>query len=76
MHQFTIQINGARRSGQLTIAVPPFSLVQMPISDPDSYGHFDLVVIADAPSRWAFYASTIDNSTQEAHTIIGQSGDN
>jgi photosystem II stability/assembly factor-like uncharacterized protein len=76
MHQFTIQIDGSHASGQLTIAVPPFSLVQVPIAAADGYGHLDLAVFADAPSRWIFYGSTINNSTQEAHTTIGAPGDN
>jgi len=76
MHQFTIQINGSLRSGQLTIAVPPFSLVQVPIAAADDYGHLDLAVFADASSRWILYGSTINNSTQEAHTTIGAPGDN
>ena len=75
MHQFTIQINGERGSGQLTIAVPPFSLVQVPIA-PADYGNVDLVVFADASTRWCFYGSTINNSTHEAHTTVGVPGDN
>jgi len=74
MHQFTIQINGERGSGQVTIAVPPFSLVQVPIADAD-YGNVDLVVFADASTRWCFYGSSINNSTQEAHTTIGVPAD-
>jgi photosystem II stability/assembly factor-like uncharacterized protein len=75
VHQFTIQIHGERGSGQLTIAVPPFSLVQVPITATD-YGHLDLVVFADRSSRWVFYGSTINNSTLEAHTILGAPSDN
>ena len=74
-HRFTIQINGERGSGQRTIDVPPFSLVQVPITAGD-YGHLDLVAFADASSRWVFYGSTINNSTLEAHTILGAPSDN
>jgi hypothetical protein len=70
VHQFTVQINGERASGQFTVAVPPFSLMQWPIPNAD-YGALSLVVFADTSTRWLFYGSTIDNTTGEARTTVG-----
>ncbi|HMC20925.1 MAG TPA: hypothetical protein VKL19_03675 [Thermoanaerobaculia bacterium] len=70
-HQFTIQINGDRATGQLTFAVPPFSLVQTALPDAD-YGSISLDVFADTSStRWLFYGSVIDRTTGEAQTVLG-----
>jgi photosystem II stability/assembly factor-like uncharacterized protein len=70
LHQFTIQFNGQRASGQITIAVPPFSLVQVPVPSGD-YGPLSLAVFADTSTRWLFYGSTINNITEEAQTTVG-----
>jgi photosystem II stability/assembly factor-like uncharacterized protein len=69
-HQFTIQINGARASDQVTVAVPPFSLVQMALPDAD-YGDLSVVAIADTATRCLLYTSLIDRSTLEAQTFVG-----
>jgi hypothetical protein len=70
LHQFTVALNGERASNQFTTAVPPFSLVQMPIPDGD-YGTLSIVVIADSSTHWLFYGSTIDRFTGEASTTTG-----
>jgi len=70
LHQFTIALNGERASNQFTTAVPPFSLVQMPIPDGD-YGALSIVVIAESSTNWLFYGSTIDRFTGEASTTTG-----
>ena len=69
-HQFTIQINGQRSSGQVTIAVPPWSLVQISIPEAD-YGDLSLVAIPDSATAFLFYGSLIDRSTGGAQTLIG-----
>lgn len=68
-HQFTIQINGVRASNQITVAVPPFSLVQMAVPDAD-YGDLSMVAIPDSATRWLLYASLIDRSNHAAETFV------
>ena len=69
--QFTIQINGARASNQVTVAVPPFSLVQMAVPDGD-YGDLSLVALPDTATRWLLYASLIDRSNHATETFIAR----
>ena len=69
-HQFTIQIVGADDAGLFTIAVPPFTLVQMPLPDAD-YGPLWLDGSCDtADCRWLMYGSTIDLQTGQARTSL------
>jgi photosystem II stability/assembly factor-like uncharacterized protein len=68
--QVTMQINGDRASGQFTVAVPPFSLVQTPLPE-SNYGTLSIVAFADTATKWLFYASTIERSTGEAQTTLG-----
>jgi photosystem II stability/assembly factor-like uncharacterized protein len=70
-HQFTIQIDGERANGQLTIEVPAFSLAQVPLPEGD-YGALTLDVLADRPdARWLLYGSSVDRTTGEAQTSLG-----
>lgn len=67
--QFTIAIHGSKATGQLTFAVPPFSLAQVPVGG--DYGTLNVTVTADQSTRWLLYASTIDNTTSDARTTLG-----
>jgi photosystem II stability/assembly factor-like uncharacterized protein len=70
-HQFTIQVTGERASGQTTIEVPAFSLVQLPIPEGD-YGRVTIDAFADGSgSRWVLYGSSINQATRQAQTILG-----
>jgi photosystem II stability/assembly factor-like uncharacterized protein len=70
-HQFTIQIDGERANGQLTIEVPAFSLAQVPLPEGD-YGALTLDVLADRPdARWLLYGSSVDRTSGEAQMSLG-----
>ncbi|HLJ75494.1 MAG TPA: hypothetical protein VKU62_12960, partial [Thermoanaerobaculia bacterium] len=73
-HEFTVQLNGERANGQISIAVAPLSMIQAPAPDGD-YGNLSVVTTADTAARWLSYASTINNTTGEARTSIGNAKD-
>lgn len=69
-HQFTVQIDGERLSGQMTVAIPPLALAQVPLPRGD-YGRLSLTLFSDTESRWVFYGSTVNRATGEAYTVVG-----
>jgi photosystem II stability/assembly factor-like uncharacterized protein len=70
--QFTITVTGERATDHFAIVVPPFSVVQTRLPQPD-YGALSLDVTSDdAAARWLLYASAVDNNTGDARTSIGR----
>jgi photosystem II stability/assembly factor-like uncharacterized protein len=68
--EFTVVVDGQRRSERFTVTVPPFAPVQAAVPDHD-YGAVALTVISDgAGGPWVAYGSSVDNGSGDAWAAV------
>lgn len=67
--EFTVVVDGQRRSTRLTITAAPFAPVLTAVPD-GNYGPVAITIISDGTAPWAAFASTVDNSSGDSWSAV------